>query len=43
MDEIRPGLRAELEGRRGVLTSVEQGGTIKVGDPITVMEPVTAS
>ena len=43
MDEIRPGLRAELEGRRGVLTSVEQGGTIKVGDPITVMEPGTAS
>ena len=43
MDEIRPGLRAELEGRRGVLASVEQGGTIKIGDPITVLEPATAS
>ena len=43
MDEIRPGLRTELEGRRGVLASVEQGGTVKVGDPITVREPATAS
>lgn len=43
MDELRPGLRAELEGRRGVLASVEQGGTIKPGDLITVQEPATAS
>jgi MOSC domain-containing protein YiiM len=43
MDELRPGLRAELEGRRGVLASVEQGGTIKPGDPITVQEPGAAS
>ena len=38
MDEIRPGLKDELEGRRGMLTSVVQGGTIKVGDAISVLE-----
>ena len=32
MDEIRPGLREALRGRRGVLTVVETGGRIRVGD-----------
>ena len=36
MDEIRDGLRAQLEGRRGMLSRVVEGGTISVGDPITV-------
>jgi MOSC domain-containing protein YiiM len=36
MDEIREGLRAELEGRRGMVSRVLQGGKIKVGDPITI-------
>jgi MOSC domain-containing protein YiiM len=36
MDEIRDGLKAELEGRRGMVSRVVQGGTINVGDPITV-------
>ena len=36
MDEIRDGLRAELEGRRGMLSRVVEGGVIRVGDPITV-------
>ena len=34
MDAIRPGLQAELEGRRGMLTRVIKGGAISVGDPI---------
>lgn len=38
MNEIRPGLRQELEGRRGMLASVVRGGTIQVGDPIQVLE-----
>ena len=37
MDEIRPGLRAELNGRRGMLASVDLGGTVRVGDPIRLL------
>jgi MOSC domain-containing protein YiiM len=36
MDEIRDGLRLELEGRRGMLATVVAGGTISVGDRITI-------
>jgi MOSC domain-containing protein YiiM len=36
MDEIREGLKQELEGRRGMVSRVVRGGTISVGDPITV-------
>ena len=36
MDEIRDGLKQELEGRRGMVTRVVRGGIINVGDPITV-------
>jgi MOSC domain-containing protein YiiM len=36
MDEIREGLRAELDGRRGMVSRVVQGGTINVGDAITI-------
>jgi MOSC domain-containing protein YiiM len=36
MDEIREGLRSELEGRRGMNSVVVEGGTIRVGDPIRV-------
>ena len=38
MDAITPGLRTELQGRRGILTVVLQGGDIAVGDPIR-LEP----
>ena len=38
MDEIRPGLRQELEMQRGMLGYVVQGGTIKVGDGVRVLE-----
>jgi MOSC domain-containing protein YiiM len=36
MDEIREGLKQELEGRRGMVSRVVRGGMINVGDPITV-------
>ena len=36
MDEIRDGLRGQLEGRRGMLSRVVQGGTISVGDVIVI-------
>jgi molybdopterin adenylyltransferase len=39
MDAIRPGLRRELEGRRGRFARVLEGGPIAVGDPIAVEPP----
>ena len=38
MDELRPGLRSELLGRRGMLASVERGGSASVGDAVLVLE-----
>jgi len=38
MDAIRPGLREGLDGRRGMLAIVINGGSIKVGDSIR-LEP----
>jgi MOSC domain-containing protein YiiM len=38
MDEIRMGLKEELVGRRGMVSRVIQGGTIRLGDPISVEE-----
>ena len=43
MDEIRQGLRLELDGKRGILASVVRGGTIRVGDSIRVLEGAVAS
>lgn len=37
MDEIRNGLRAALDGRRGTLCRVAKGGTIRCGDLIEVI------
>jgi MOSC domain-containing protein YiiM len=37
MDELRDGLRAELQGRRGMLARVTQSGEIAVGDEITLV------
>lgn len=34
MDELREGLRAELDGRRGMLAHVVQGGEIALGDAV---------
>jgi MOSC domain-containing protein YiiM len=36
MDEIRQGLKGDLEGRRGMNSIVVTGGVISVGDPITI-------
>jgi len=41
MEELKPGLRAELEGRRGRFFRVVQAGALSVGDPITVVPVVT--
>ena len=38
MDAIRPGLREQLGGRRGMLAMVINGGPIKIGDSIR-LEP----
>lgn len=35
IDDIRDGMRAEMEGKRGKLAFVTSGGTIKKGDPVT--------
>jgi len=42
MDEIRPGLQQELRGRRGMLCRVVEGGRIRRGDRIEVMDGVRA-
>ncbi len=36
IDNIREGMRAEMEGKRGMLAYVTNGGTIKKGDPISL-------
>jgi MOSC domain-containing protein YiiM len=36
MDEIRPGLRTALEGQRGMLARVVEGGEMHAGDAITI-------
>ena len=37
MDELRQGLRAELQGKRGMLARVTQGGEVAVGDAIELL------
>jgi MOSC domain-containing protein YiiM len=37
MEKIRPGLQAELEGRRGMLASVVEGGAVAAGDQIELL------
>jgi len=34
MERVRPGLRKELWGRRGMLCRVLEGGILRAGDPI---------
>jgi MOSC domain-containing protein YiiM len=34
LEKLRPGLRREMRGRRGMLCRVVEGGTIRRGDPI---------
>jgi len=37
MDELRAGLRAEIDGKRGMLARVVEGGQIAVGDRIELL------
>jgi MOSC domain-containing protein YiiM len=37
MDELRDGLRAELDGKRGMLARVVQSGDVAVGDEIELV------
>ena len=37
MDELREGLRAELEGKRGMLARVVESGEVAVGDEIELL------
>jgi MOSC domain-containing protein YiiM len=37
MDAIRPGLRQELEGRRGMLARVVEGGELALGDELLLL------
>jgi MOSC domain-containing protein YiiM len=37
MDEIRPGLRRELEDRRGMLARVLEGGEVALGDSLELL------
>ena len=34
MDQLRPGLRTEIDGRRGMLAHVVEGGEIALGDAV---------
>jgi MOSC domain-containing protein YiiM len=37
MENIRPGLQAELEGKRGMLARVLKTGEVALGDPVTLL------
>jgi MOSC domain-containing protein YiiM len=37
IEDIRPGLREEMEGQRGMLARVVEGGEMRVGDVIEVL------
>ncbi len=37
MDDLRPGLRAQLDGKRGMLAHVVEGGEIALGDEIELV------
>ena len=37
MDELRQGLRAELEGKRGMLARVVESGDVAVGDEVQLV------
>ena len=37
MDELREGLRAEIDGKRGMLARVVESGEVSVGDPVELL------
>lgn len=38
LEDIRPGLQNDMRGRRGILGRIVEGGTIQVGDEISILE-----
>lgn len=38
IDDIRPGLRAQMQGQRGMFVRVVEGGEVRVGDTIALIE-----
>jgi len=42
MNDIRSGLQEELRGRRGILCRVLEGGWIRKGDPVAMMDHAVA-
>jgi len=43
MEELRPGLQQELEGRRGQLAAIVRGGAVEVGDQVRIREQAAVS
>jgi MOSC domain-containing protein YiiM len=37
MDELRPGLRSRLDGKRGMLARVVEGGDVALGDELSLL------
>lgn len=38
LEDLRPGLQNDIRGRRGILGRIMTGGTIRVGDMITLLK-----
>ena len=38
LEEIRPGLKQEMRGRRGILCRVVEGGRVRTGDSIVALD-----
>ncbi len=38
LEELQPGLQEAIRGRRGILASVLQGETIRIGDPVILVK-----
>jgi len=37
VDAVRPGLSVEMQNRRGILARVVRGGSMRIGDPVSVL------
>jgi hypothetical protein len=38
LEELQPGLQEAIRGRRGILATVLQGETIRIGDPVITLD-----